>query len=291
MGKPYYGIMPEEPVFEGMSQYRDPLNFELDGKKFRLVFDGGIEQEYFINFSSANTLTWGEFGEAGVIERYECAKLEDVYFVNFEFTLLKPRTNITLIIDLASRLVTMVKTITNFHKKYIYLCEAEFFFGYVDIPGQQVPAERHAYTKDLVGKRIHWHYNPSLEIIHVYYCENYCRVTFPPNTGWGDATPEEFNALLEREPYDEKASYIKIRDGLYLVSVLEQNMAKRGMTGNSLLFLIDTKRVHDVGRSFGHAGLQEGKVRPENYIFGAYGSFVYSDGVLESKPNIYLGSV
>jgi hypothetical protein len=46
--------------------------------------------------------------------------------------------------------------------------------------------------------------------------------------------------------------------------------------------------VHDVGRSFGHAGLQEGKVRPENYLFSAYGDFVYSDGVLEAKPNVYL---
>lgn len=92
---------------------------------------------------------------------------------------------------------------------------------------------------------------------------------------------------MKREPYDEPAHYIKIKPGLYLVSCQEKNMASRGRTGNSLLFLIDTRRVHDVGRSFGHAGSETGKVHPENYIFGAFGEFVPSDGVLESQPNPY----
>jgi hypothetical protein len=46
--------------------------------------------------------------------------------------------------------------------------------------------------------------------------------------------------------------------------------------------------VHDVGRSFGHTGLMEGKLRGENYLFGAFGEFVYSDGKLEARPNVFL---
>ncbi|MDR0999942.1 MAG: MoaF N-terminal domain-containing protein [Clostridiales bacterium] len=286
MAKPYYGLTAEAPVFEGMSQYRDPLNYELCGKRTRLVFDDG--QTYIVNFLSGSTLSWSRYGAQGSVEYYECAKIADAYFVNFELADAPPRVNITLVLDAPQRLVTMVITKTDYDEQYPYMCESEYFFGYIDTPGYPAPKHRHAFTADLVGKRIHWHYNPGLEIIHVYYCTDYCRVTFPPATAWGDASPEEWEAMLERAPYDEKAAYIKVRDGLYLVSVLEQNMSRRGLTGNSLLFLIDAKRVHDVGRSFGHAGLQEGNVHGENYIFGAYGNFVYSDGKLEAKPNIYL---
>ncbi|MDR1531617.1 MAG: NAD(P)H-binding protein [Clostridiales bacterium] len=287
VAEPYYGIAPQAPVFEGMSQYREPLNFELAGKQFDLVFDGG--QEYLACFITGGALFWAPFGAGGQALRYDCAKGgEGVYFVNFELAGVTPRTNLTLVMDIDARLVTMVKTITGFDEKYPYMVDSEYFFGYINIPGFAVPEKRHGFTKDLVGRRIHWHYSPTLEIIHVYYCEDFCRVTFPEGKGWGGIPADEFWDMMEREPYDEKAAYMKIRDGLYLVSVMEQNMSRKGFTGNSLLFLIDAERVHDVGRSFGHAGLQEGKVRPENYIFGAFGDFVYSDGVLESKPNVYL---
>jgi hypothetical protein len=39
-----------------------------------------------------------------------------------------------------------------------------------------------------------------------------------------------------------------------------------------------------VGRSFGHTGAAP-NFTPENYIFGAYGDFVFSDGLLEAKRN------
>ena len=95
---------------------------------------------------------------------------------------------------------------------------------------------------------------------------------------------DEKGQLLRQNYVD---SFYELKPGLYLVGCMEKNMACRGMTGNSMLFVIDTKRVHDVGRSFGHAGLETGHVRPENYIYGAFGEFVKSDGVLESMPNIY----
>ena len=91
-------------------------------------------------------------------------------------------------------------------------------------------------------------------------------------------------------PYDEKAVYVKVRDGLYVVSFTEQNYSKRGRIGNSLLFLMDTDRLHDVGRSFGHAG-QFGAVtfHPENYLFGAYGEYMAPNGdeQMETEPPFY----
>ena len=121
----------------------------------------------------------------------------------------------------------------------------------------------------------------------MYYATDYIRTDMPPGAGWGGISREEWDRMIQREPYDEPASYIKVKDGLYIVACDEQNMARRGWTGNALLFLIDTDRVHDVGRSFGHAGMDVGKITTENYIFGAFGAFIYSDGKLEAVPNRY----
>jgi putative NADH-flavin reductase len=278
---PYYGLLEERPVFEGMSRYRPPLNFELAGKQCKLVFDN--DEEIAVDFISGDTLTWTAIGGTGRTEYYECAKIDEVtYFVNFEFKNSKPRTNITLVLDLEQNLVSKVKTWTRFDPKYPTLCENEVVFGAIAVPGLPLPEKRHGFTKELVGKRIFWHYSPELEIIHVYYHPHHQTVTFPEGKAWGDIPVDIWNAMLEANPYDEPAWYVKIKENIYLVSVIEQNMAKRGMGGNSLLFLIDAERVHDVGRSFGHTG-QAPEFLPENYIFGAYGDFVYSDGVIEAK--------
>ncbi|MDR1531622.1 MAG: NAD(P)H-binding protein [Clostridiales bacterium] len=292
----YYGIFNKEPKFEGMSQYRAPFNYELAGREFKLVMN--LEEDFYVRFATGHTLEWmerrlrTEFGASASRQYYECAKADELtYFVNFELADVKPRTNITLVIDLEQRLVTFVRSITNFNEKYPYLIKSEFDFGALDIPGYPLPFSRHGYTTDLIGKRIHWRYTPKWEIIHVYYNPYYMRGTFPPDTpafrSVQPLTPEEAEEWA-KHPYDEPTAYIKIKDGIYLISCVEQNMSRRGLTGNSLLFLMDLKRMHDVGRSFGHTGQKEGNVRGENYLFSAYGEFVPSDGVIESQKNVWI---
>lgn len=284
--KPYLGIRKEKPEFEGLSQYRAPFNYELVGKTYQLAMDDG--KRYAVTFVEGHLLRWGEVGAEQTVEHYDCAKADDsVYFVNFEFANRKPRTNISLVMDTDERLVTMATTITGYHPKFPYMVDSQFVFGVLDVAGYPVPTRRHKYTADLLGKRILWHYSPEIEIVHVYYATDYMRVTQPDNRGFAGADPVAWQEMMEREPYDEPAAFIKIRPGLYFVSCTEKNMACRGMTGNSMMFVIDTRRVHDVGRSFGHAGLDKGRVHPENYMFSAFGEFVESDGVLESQPNIY----
>ena len=65
-------------------------------------------------------------------------------------------------------------------------------------------------------------------------------------------------------------------------------MSRRGFTGNSLLFFEDLKQMHDVGRSFGHAGLRGGNVHGENYLFSAYGKFVKPDIEADSLKNAWI---
>jgi hypothetical protein len=273
----------EKPTFEGMSQYRDPLNYELAGKEYKLVFDD--RTTVVLSFNTADSLTWNELGKEPKTEYYEAAKVDELtYFVNFEFAGSKPRTNITVVLDLEQNLATKVKTWTWFDPVHPTICDNEAVFGAISVPGLPLSEKRHHYTEELLGRRILWHYSPELEIIHVYYNPKHQCVTFPEGQGWGNIPVDIWNAILEANPYDEPAWYVKIKENTYLVSVTEQNMAKRDSGGNSLLFLIDTERVHDVGRSFGVTG-QVPDYLPENYIFGAFGDFVFSDGVLEAKRN------
>ncbi len=285
----YYGIMKKKPEFYGLSRYCPPFLFELAGKQFKLVMDN--EEDFFVNFATGHTLEWSTYSQ---MERrreyYECTKIDELtYFVNFELTDYSPRTNITLILDMENRLVTFVRTYTGFSKKYPYLVESDFDFGAIDLPGYPLPLERHGYTADLVGKRINWTYAPHMSIVHVYYCTNYIRATFMPGERpmMREVTPEE-REEMERFPYDEPTTYIKIKEGIYVVSVIEQHRSRRGDTGNSLLFLMDLVSVHDVGRSFGNTPPSSGAIEPENYLFAAFGEFVYSDGELEAKENPYL---
>ncbi len=285
----YYGIFKKKPEFYGLSRYTPPLIFELAGKQFKLVMDK--EDDYYVNFLTGTTLEWSKFSDGNIRrENYECLKIDELtYFVKFELSNFSPRTNLSLIMDLEQRLVTFVRTSTGFSEKYPYLVQSEFDFGAIDMPGYPLPTKRHGYTTDLVGKRINWNYGPDMSIVHVYYSPNYIRATFLPGTRMASRviTPEE-REEMERFPYDEPTTYIKVKEGIYIVSVIEQHRSMRGDTGNTLLFLMDLKRVHDVGMSFGNTPPRSGAIQPENYFFAAYGDFVYSDGVIESQKSVYL---
>ncbi|MDR1766795.1 MAG: NAD(P)H-binding protein [Lachnospiraceae bacterium] len=283
------GIFPEEFVFEGASQYRSALCAEFAGKQLSLMFDR--QEAVDVVFLTGHDLIWSWHGGESSKEHYDCAKLdESTYFVNFEFKDKHPRTNLTLVVDYEQGLVTLVNCYTHHHSLYPYLIDAEYDFGYIVQEGKEPPRARHGFTTDLVGKRIKWTYSPYFSIVHVYYHANYMRVTFDP-ADMREPDPVMMEEMRQN-PYDEKTWYIKIKEGVYLVNCSEQNMSRRGRTGNSMLFLEDLKRMHDVGRSFGHAtDPATGEVHGENYIFGAYGKWMESDGSVESLPNVYVAGL
>lgn len=283
------GIYPKEFEFEGASQYRNAFCHEFAGKQLALRLDR--QEDVNIVFLTGHELIWTWHGGETSKEYYDCAKLDETtYFVNFEFRGKTPRTNLSLVIDYEQGLVTLVNCYTHHHSQYPYLIDCEYDFGYIVEEGKEPPLMRHGFTTDLVGKRIKWTYSPHFSIVHVYYHPNYMRVTFDP----ADNPPRnpEAEAEMARNPYDEKTWYIKIKDGVYLVNCSEQNMSRRGLTGNSMMFLEDLKRMHDVGRSFGHAtDKMTGVIHGENYIFGAYGKWVESDGTVESLTNVYVAGL
>lgn len=262
-----------QPTFEGLSQYCPPHCFELAGRELLVCMDSGYD--YTVKFER-ETVTWGKVGEEARTDSYVCLKAEDqTYFVNAEIPGVTPRLGLTLILDDENALVTVIEGRQGMNPKFPYLVEIHAHFGAVQLEGQPLNEKRHGYTTDLIGKAVLWTYSPTFDIVHAYTSERYYNVTTLPK---GTApTPEELEsakALMEsfkgyKDP-TEPALYIRIKEGIYVFAFAEQNLEKftgPKTRGNSLAFLMNFKRMYDVGRSFGTNAQQ----LPENYCFGAYG--------------------
>ncbi len=256
--------------FEGLSQFRSPSVTELAGKSFYLVFDTGIEG--LLIFNSGETVTWARAGEKVRTDRYDCLKVdEDTYLVNLEVAGAKPRTGVSLVLDLEQELVTAVLAYQGTNRIYPDMVTNEVLFGAIKVDGKPMNPMRHGYTSDLVGTRIAWRYGSApFAISHVYGDANYIRVPLPPESNQSD-----FAKAMREHPYDERCHYIKIKKNVYLISFLENNMTRRGEIGNNMLVLMDISRLHDCGRSFGLAKDRT----PENYMFAAIGTW----GVAEEQ--------
>jgi len=108
--------------------------------------------------------------------------------------------------------------------------DREFYFGRLD--GDYAPGPLHCFTDELVGKAYEWNYG-KLVIKHMYVSNLYYTYSHPGNTN---------GAWMATNPAD----YIKIRDGLYLFSFVEERQH-----GLQAIFLIDTEKCHDIGCFYG----------------------------------------
>jgi hypothetical protein len=283
MSEEYYGIG-EKPEYRGMTHYRPPFYYELNGQSYKLMLDNG--DKYFIRFSEPNIVEWSKNSDTFQCSEYECLKGDEaLYLVNFLAAGLRPTTCMSFILDFEQRLCMLVIARTDAEPEPLMVTN-EIIMGAVDFSNIELPSNRFSYTDDLVGKRITWTYGPNMSITHVYYDTNYIRIHLPQEfrTGWPmtEALEGVWQAMDETDyEYDERTHYIKLRDHVYVLSVLEQMMVKKGMIGNNLLFLMNLSRVHDVGRSFGHT--HENSI--ENDMFAAVGRWEKSDGKIESRIN------
>ena len=283
--------------YEGMAVFRPPLVYELTGRKFTLVFDDGFDRNLF--FKDRRTLSFGKPGEEKDYA-YDCLKAADrCYYVNFEEDMsLRPRLGITLVLDLMQDLVTMALSRLHTNPKIPRMPYVDFVFGAIVREDGTVPSVRHGYTSDLVRTAIDWNYGV-FDIVHVYTTERYYRVTFTPrgllrvrrsNPDIGKQTkpaepkPDDAPKPAQPDVYEDHATFIKIRDRVYLVNLLESQLAIRSGHGNSLLVLMDLDEMHDVGRSFG----TNGEGGEENYTFGAFGVLHDASDMLAKKSGYYI---
>ncbi len=274
-------------TFEGMSQYRPPLCFELVGRTLELVMDTGYDYE--LTFCDRKTLRYGEKGKVASEYAYDCLKADDdTYFVNFEVTGAKPRAGMSFVLDMEQSLVTANYCTVGQNPRWPRMCKPYITFGAIRREDGTLNELRHGYTDEMVGKAIHWQYG-NLEVVHVYASERYYRLT---QTREGmeklkTEKPDVYERLSKRNVetiYEEPCHMIKIKDGIYVFEANEEMANRERGSGNDLFFLMNLNRMHDVGRSFGYNA--EGL--PENYTYGAFGEYYDASELLARESTEFI---
>lgn len=252
-----------------------------------------------LNFVGETQVEWGIKGTGGLkTDKYECRKADDrTYLVTYCLEGKIPRENHTWIIDMEQGLVTFLRCPMGENRYWPYIIESHFTFGYIrEEDKEHTDLKRHGFTDDVAGTSVKWTYGHAAATVHVYYSSNWYRITFPKDDTASKealAMNEMFNEMMKKLPgSDEPAFYVKIKEGIYLVSITEQNMEKIlgdkvGFRSDTLCFLDNWNRLYSVGRGFGTM-TTDGKDREIFVMIGKYGSPVDVDEHLFTDPNPYL---
>jgi hypothetical protein len=259
-----------------IAQFAPPMNYELIDQTFDFVMDDGTD--YRLRFIDKTSVEWTfENGEPRIAAGYLCAKSDDTtYLVSYELGD-SSRANHTFVIDLENWLVTRITARVGENKRFPYLITPKYEFGAIRRDGYELTFKRHGYTSDVIGNIVQWNYG-AMETVHIYYCADFYRITYPPEKEGS----QMFNEALAKLPSsDEPTVHIKIKDGVYLFSLTEANMERiigSGMPfrSNTMCFIQDYRNVYQIGRGFGTMTV-EGEDRALHLLFGAFGKILDPD--------------
>jgi len=281
-----------EIKFESNDKYLKKLDGGLIGRVFRLAMDNG--EEYELRFVTGDIVEYSSQDTPLRWEKYGCLRADEkTWFVASILGNSKVRTCVTLVIDEENSLVTMAISRMGVYPKRPRLATVEFIFGAIRRPDRPLPIKRHGYTRDLVGKKITWHYATGFINTHIYGNERFCRIRPLQEGQDARSTADMAKDRQERAQglrpeemlYDEPMRFIRIKDGMYLMSFIEENMNRvdpeRG--GNNLMILANTKEGFDCGRTFSMNREQ----KPEHGLFVAYGEFTDEEISVEYEPTPY----
>ena len=193
--------------------------------------------------------------------------LGELRFLTFD-TQASPRVNLTLVLDPAEGLVTLVTCRQGLNPKRPTYIETDILTGAFALPGKPLSEKRHGYTDELKGRAVRWDYDWGFSIVHVYVTERYYRIRLLQKMGDPDSPYER--AMKDYVDRTEPAYYLRIRPGVVLFGFTEDNMDRvtpPEIACSSRAQLIDLDRMETVGRGFGRPG---GEVD----VFRAKGQFV-----------------
>jgi hypothetical protein len=219
-----------------MAGNRSPVSDYLVGKTLTLRFDNGVAVDY--RFPETQRLSWRRSGEsAWHDERYEAwESAPNVVMFGHLVTGAPQHDCYKLVADFDHGLATCIHGTIG--SAYIANeAQAETWFGVVEMDGITPPKyRRHHFTDELVGRAVTWNYSPGLTSMHLY--------TTPHSLSWiifGDSGAGGME-------WSGPASYVKIRDELYLAYWLEE--ACNGTLGT---ILVNLRTMHDCGIGY-HCG-------------------------------------
>ena len=238
-----------------------------------------------------NRLTWSIHGgaQSGETERYEVRKADDDTYL-LTYCVKEPRANHTFVIDFEQGLVTFLRCSVGENAYYPYLIDSHWGFGYIKVEGEEhTDLRRHGFTDDVMGTGVRWVYGHNMSTTHVYHNSNWYRIQYAARQSGTSGISSMMGSLPGS---DEPADYVKIKEGMYIVSATEQNMekilgAKMGFRSDTLLFLDNWNRMYSVGRGYGTM-TREGS--PDGEIFcmiGKYASKPEIEDHMFTDPNPY----
>ena len=289
IGQKVYNPVALRPAAGGLKQYVPPLCDELAGQTLDFHPDG--YPPVFIRFLTPTSLEWSLPGETAQHETYECVKGKDtVYLVVCHPRLGKPASCVTLVWDRDTRLITAVLAWEHLNTDYPRMITSRAVFGAENRPGESLPSARHGFTDDLIGRRLLWHYTAVDDVLHICFSHDHFRlgaaeVRLVDNPD--EAALKNYDRLSRRKDaypyYEENDYYIRIRENLYLYSVIEYAMCRlvSGQGGGELLALVDTARQRYIGRTFG----LDAQLNAGHDIVGAPGCFLETPDPVESLPS------
>ena len=220
----------------GMAGNAYPPSDYLIGKDLVLRLDGRPGMEY--RFDAIDRLRWREEGTSDWNEeRYEAWESAPgvVMFGHF-LTGAAQYDKYTVVIDFDAALATVIHGTVG--TPYIANeTAAQTLFGVIEMDGVIAPRyRRHEFTDELVGRAVTYNYSPGLTSMHLY--------TTPHSLSWIIFGQDGAGGMEWSGP----ASYVKIRDQLYLAYWLEE--ACNGTLGT---VLINLRTMHDCGTGY-HCG-------------------------------------
>jgi molybdenum cofactor biosynthesis protein MoaF len=214
-----------------------PVSEFLVGKTLTLRFDDGPVHEYHFE-DDAKTLHWRPEGEsAWREERYESwESAPGVIMFGHLLTGAPAHDKMTVVADFDAALATCIYGTVG--TPYIANeTAAKTHFGVIEMEGLTAPKyRRHQYTDELVGRAVTYNYSPGLTSMHLY--------TTPHSLSWIIFGESGAGGMEWSGP----ASYVKIRDELYLAYWLEE--ACNGTLGT---ILVNLRTMHDCGTGY-HCG-------------------------------------
>ena len=223
----------ETSVFAGpnaMAGNKSPISDYLVGKALTLRFDDGPVVEY--RFDEIQTLRWRRAGEsAWREERYESWESAPGVIMFGHLLSGAPQHDcFKIVADFDYGLATCIHGTIG--TPYIANeAQAKTWFGVIEMEGLTPPKyRRHQFTDELVGRAITWNYSPGLTSMHLY--------STPHSLSWIIFAQNGAGGMEWSGP----ASYVKIRDELYLAYWLEE--ACNGTLGT---ILVNLRTMHDCG--------------------------------------------
>ncbi len=295
--------------FKGLSQFCAPLNFELGGRSFHLIMDGG--EEILLNFMDGENVQIAKKGETFIWESYKALKADaTTYFVHIQPAKSQDLQHFVAILDTAQSLVTTVTVDEAFDPEHPRLMRVVPGFGAIKVPGMGLPEIRHHLSDRMAGEHIVWHYNPDFSIQHIYHTPFCVRASAPPNMTREEQMKNRFEEqlasedpvvrekaeedrknFLERQKwypfYEEPCFHIWINDHMNLFSFVEENMtmSSPGFTegGGGMIVLQDTERLIDMGLCFNPANIRYS----DTYLLTAYGKENLAGDPLDVRESPY----